>query len=361
MANAPVSVQQTREHLHALSSLTLNPRIAKPAAKHVAALGPQPRQEFLSLADSHHVVIRALTALREQTSDKGLLHWAEDAIAAERSRVAQALPVLDSVCRELEAAGCPVVVMKSLDHLPDLGSDLDLYTTGDERAVVEVITGHFHGRVEPQSWGDRLARKWNFSVPGLKEALEVHVGRLGQTGEHVAMSHRFVSRRVPLAVERWKFFVPAPEERVIVATLQRMYRHFYMRLCDVANTAQLIESQALDYRELAAAAESGGIWPGVATYLCLVSDYVSKYRDTGLHLPHAVLAAARFGGDRISVGGRFLRIPKLPEGAGLYLRQLAKTVSRHDFGAAARLSLLPPLASAAAVAYTITGSDKGIW
>ncbi len=361
MPTASAFNSETRAHLHALSLLALTPRHAESAAEHVAGLNSHQRHEFLSLADAHHVVIRALTALREQTADKGLLDWASDSIAAERSRVAQAMPVLESVCRELESAGCPVVVMKSLDHLPDLGSDLDLYTTGNESAVIEVIVSRFRGRREPQSWGDRLARKRNFSIPGLKEALEVHIGRLGQTGEHVAMSRRFISRRAPVAVEGHTFFVPAPEERVLVATLQRMYRHFYLRICDVANTAQLIESDALDYRELAATAEAGGIWAGVATYLCLVSDYVWKCRGVGLRLPQAVLAAARFGGDRMYIGGRFLRIPKVPEGAGLYARQLARTVSRHDFGAAMRLSLLPPLASVAALAYTFTGSDKGIW
>ena len=62
------------------------------------------------------------------------------------------------------------------------------------------------------------------------------------------------------------FLVPAPEERLIVATLQRMYRHFYFRVCDIVNTAALLESGELDFDELKRAADLGGIWPGVATY-----------------------------------------------------------------------------------------------
>jgi hypothetical protein len=45
----------------------------------------------------------------------------------------------------------------------------------------------------------------------------------------------------------------------------------------------------------------------------------------------------------------------------LYTRQLTQTLFRGNVPATLRLSLLPPLASAAAVAYKITGSDKGIW
>jgi hypothetical protein len=58
---------------------------------------------------------------------------------------------------------------------------------------------------------------------------------------------------------------------------------------------------------------------------------------------------------------RFLRIPILPEGAGLYTKQVAETARHGNVPAALRLSLLPPLAATAAVAFKITGNDKGIW
>ena len=354
-----------KELLDALTRLTVNPREAAPVIEYVARLTPEQRQQLLALAEAHHVVIRALTPLGqpggspEVTAELG--QWAGAAIAAERARITNALPRLENICRELDAAGAPCVVMKSLDHWPDLGTDLDLYTTGTEQTVIRTMVARFGARVEPQSWGDRLAHKWNFAVPGLPEAVEVHVRRLGQTGEHLEMAQRFVARRVPLTLDGHRFLVPAPEERIIVATLQRMYRHFYFRVCDVVNTAALVEANTLAYRELATAAEMGGIWPGVATYLRVVSDYVWKCRGEGLLLPKEVLAAARFGGDKISVGGKFLRVPKLPEGAGLYFRQIARAARRHQWKATMRLSLLPPLASVAALAYAITGSDKGVW
>jgi hypothetical protein len=166
---------------------------------------------------------------------------------------------------------------------------------------------------------------------------------------------------VPEKIGDYIFPMPAPEERIIVATLQRMYRHFYFRVCDMVNSARLVELRMLDYDELQRAADSGGIWPGVATYLKIVSDYVRQYRGTGLDLPHMVLDAARFGGERLFVLRRFLRIPIMPQGAGLYTIQVAATALRGDVPAALRLSLLPPLAATAAVAFRITGNDKGIW
>ncbi|MFZ0706988.1 MAG: hypothetical protein WAM71_15375, partial [Candidatus Korobacteraceae bacterium] len=175
------------------------------------------------------------------------------------------------------------------------------------------------------------------------------------------MARRFVSRRVPKTVDGFTFLVPAPEERVIVATLQRMYRHFYFRVCDIVNTAALLDAGEIDFFELRRAADVGGVWNGVATYLKIVCDYVKKYRGSAPQLLPEVLQAAQFGGEAVYVGGRFLRVPIMPNGARLYARQVTQTAMRGDVPATLRLSLLPPLASAAAVAYRLTGSDKGIW
>ncbi len=348
-----------KPHINALCRLTLNAADCADAARYVAALDGAGQSEFLSLADSHHVLIRSLTTVQANVADSPA--WIQEALAAEHARIQNALRHLNGIVSELEAAKCGVVVMKSLDHWPDLGNDLDLYTTADEQDVVRVMTQCFQAHVEPRSWGDRLAHKWNFAVPGLRESVEVHAKRLGQTGEHIAMARRFVSRRVRKQIAGYSFPMPAPEERIIVATLQRMYRHFYFRVCDIVNSAALVETGALDYPELRRAANLGGIWPGVATYLQIVSDYVRQFRGRGLELPGIIEDAARFGGSAVHVRGKFLRVPIMPHGAGLYTSQVTDAALRGDVPATFRLSLLPPLASAAALAYKITGSDKGIW
>ena len=356
-------------HLRALSQLTLTKQepgstALQEAFNYVSGLNTEDRAELVRLADSHHVLVRALQtvhALAAGPADTGLIAWTEATLATEQARIDNALRHLDSVCRELEAARCPAVVIKSLDHWPDLGNDLDLFSPASERSIVCVMRDKFQAQVEPRSWGDRLANKWNFAVPGLREAVEVHARRLGQTGEHIALARRVLERAMAKEVGGYMFRVPAPEERIIIATLQRMYRHFYFRICDVVDTAALMESGAVNFQELRRSADSGGIWPGVATFLVIVSDYVKTYRGDGVELPREVLAAAKFGGDKIAVRSRFLRFPLMPEGAGLYGLQMRQTAARGDVPAALRLSLLPPLASMAALAYRVTGSDKGIW
>jgi hypothetical protein len=357
-------INREAEYLDALFTLTLSPADASDAVALIAALNPRERAEFLSLADSHHVVVRALTTLQEHAkrhANSELQDWVTAELDKEHKRISTALVYLEAICQELENANCPTTVMKSLDHYPDLGNDLDLYSTASEKAVCNVMTGRFNAKIEARSWGDRLANKWNFAVPGLRESVEVHVQRLGQTGEHTTLARRFVTRRVMKVVEEKTYLVPAPEERIVVATLQRMYRHFYFRVCDIVNSAAIVESGEFNFEELQRATEAAGIWPGVATYLMIVSDHIRRYRGIPLALPAQVVAAARFGGKEVKPRARFLRVPVLPHGAALYTHQVTQAAARGDVPATFRLSLLPYLASAAAVAYRVTGSDKGVW
>jgi hypothetical protein len=252
-------------------------------------------------------------------------------------------------------------VIKSLDHWPDLGNDLDLYSNAPPDDVVAVMTKQFKARPDARSWGDRLAGKWNFVVPGLPELVEVHVSRLGQTGEQVEVTNSLVRRAQSATFVGQDFPVPAPEDRLIISTLQRMYRHFYFRLCDVADTARLVNSNLIDYAYLKSLSQSAGLWDGLATYLATVSGYVKQYGGESLPLPALVTDAAHFGNERVFYRRRFLRIPIFPQAARFYASEWRRLLLNGELQSTLRLSLLPGLAAAAALEMKITGSDKGIW
>jgi hypothetical protein len=321
-------------------------------------------EDVLALAQSHHVIVRALQAFLGSTASAGngdSVQWAAAALENERGRIKKALSFLQRICDRLEAEGCDATVIKSLDHWPDLGSDLDLYTNAEPAKVVGIMQKSFNASLAARSWGDRLANKWNFIVPGLPELVEVHMGRLGQTGEHVSLANSLVARARSIKIEGHIFRVPAAEDRLIICTLQRMYRHFYVRLCDIVDTAKLLETEPIDYDSLRSSAQEAGIWEGVATFLAIVSDYTESYCGEGLNLASSVTAAARFDGDQIWFGDGFLRVPILPHSARLYASELAALFLKGELSSTVRLSLLPCLATAAAIGQKITGSDKGIW
>jgi hypothetical protein len=328
----------------------------------VASYGPEEFGGFWGLATAHHVIMRAFPRLQDVLRDVGndRADWVDRAIAKERARVENALSFLSPICKALEDIG-DVFVIKSLDHWPDLGSDLDLYSNGEGADVVAIMRERFKAKAAERSWGDRLANKWNFVVPGLPELVEVHVGRLGQTGEQVAIPNSLVRRGTTAQYSSYTFRVPAAEERLIISTLQRMYRHFYLRLCDIVDTAGLVDSCAIDYDYLHSLGRSAGLWDGLATYLFIVSGYVKSYRGEGLPLPSLVTNAARFGSERTFFKRKFLRIPLFPQAARLYASEWERLLLNGEFQNTLRLSLLPGLAAAAALELKLTGSDKGIW
>ncbi len=328
----------------------------QPELEFISALEGKERNEFIELANTHHVIVRALSLLQESKFGES---WYEYILATERARTDHALQVLEEICRALESHGCRVAVIKSLDHWPDLGSDLDLYTTAHEQNVETVMWHQFQATPAERSWGDRLAHKWNFQVPGLPKLVEIHVRYLGQTGEHNKLAQRVVERRVTKTIAGRSFFVPAPEERVVISTLQRMYRHFYFRLCDMADVAALLQRNELDFVQLRKAADLGGIWRGVASFLFLVAHYVNSHGGM-VELPAEVVESAYASHLRVQFENGFLRVPKLPA-AGLYGAQLLRAGRNLDMRAMCRLPLLPPLAVSALVASHLTGSDKGIW
>ena len=328
----------------------------------LAAYGPQDLQELWNLANSHHVILRAFPGLYRLMLAEGndSVAWVEQAMEKERQRIDHALSFLAPICEALGEAG-DVLVIKSLDHWPDLGNDLDLYSNAAGSDIISIMGNRFGAKLDERSWGDRLANKFNFVVPGLPELVEVHVARLGQTGEQVALTDSLVQWSRTAQFGTHSFRVPAPENRLLISTLQRMYRHFYLRLCDIVDTARLVESNAVDYSRLQSIARTAGLWDGCATYLTLVSGYVKSYRGEGLSLPPLVTDSARFGGHQMQFKKKFLRIPIFPQAAGLYASEWKRLLLNGELENTFRLSLLPGLAAAAALEFKLTGSDKGIW
>lgn len=346
-------------------------RIAKPRekvsnriAELVRGLTSRDLEELQSLAIANHVILRTferLVPILEELRTREEADRVTLAIDEERKRIDHAVTFLHQICVALESSGCPVTVIKSLDHWPDLGSDLDLYTDADPRHLVAVMRVQFEAKVDARSWGDRLANKWNFIIPGLPELVEIHVGRLGQTGEQTAVTRSLSGRSRMQDFGGYTFRVAAVEDRIVISTLQRMYRHFYIRLCDVADNARLLDTRVVDFEYLHFLGSEAGLWDGIATYLRIISDYVETYRGYGTPLSSLVTGSAKFGAEKVQFRKKFLRVPILPQSLNLYAGELRTLLLRGDLRNSLRLSLLPGLATAAAVELKLTGSDKGIW
>ena len=362
----PTPAIASAEAMDILSRMLLSPptEAILPLVSRLQSLTPAEFDPLLQLAHSNHVVIRGMEVYRTLmlgAHDSARAADADRIVAEEEVRIKIATINLRRMCDAFAAAGLDVTVIKTLDHWPDFGSDIDLYTASDPTAVCAFMQKQFNAVIASRSWGDRLAGKWNFEIPGLPEAVEIHMQRLGQTGEQITLARNVPARARILEFGHDQFPVASASDRLMISTLQRMYRHFYFRLCDILDSAALVTSGSMDWDDLERSARACGIWEGTATYLVLVSDYVQRYSGSSLPLPPAVKQAARFDGKVMYTGGIFLRVPIVPQAAGLYRSQLLGSLRRGELYSSARLGILPWLATAAAIGYKITGSDKGIW
>jgi hypothetical protein len=126
---------------------------AEQMSRAAAGLSPEELAELDALATSHHVIMRAFPRLQQMMSLGGSpqgAEWAGKIVEKERLRIQNALSFLEPISGALEEAG-KVVVIKSLDHWPDLGNDLDLFTNAEGHEVVSVMTKRFKARPDARS------------------------------------------------------------------------------------------------------------------------------------------------------------------------------------------------------------------
>jgi hypothetical protein len=160
-----------------LGSLTYLSRLLLRPASGSLPFAPMPdaptvissRDQFddtLALAHLNHVVVRWLEMFVNTARKQRNLDWfqlADSALSSEKSRIAAALNVLHEVCAAFQHRGYAVMVIKTLDHWPDFGSDMDLFTNAQPHEVSRLMAECFNARIAPRSWGDYLA---NCCLPG---------------------------------------------------------------------------------------------------------------------------------------------------------------------------------------------------
>ena len=199
-------------------------------------------------------------------------------------------------------------------------------------------------------------------MPGLPELVEVHAGRLGQTGEQTA-----VTRSVSHARPAW------PKSADIVSVCPRPKIASSSAPCSACTgTSTSVSATSSTMR---------GFWirDRWTSNICIpwvpppVSGRESRptsgssrntceaYRGYGVPLSPLVTESAKFGTDQVRFRRDFLRVSILPHSMNLYASELMTLLLKGELRNSFRLSLLPGLATAAALEQKITGSDKGIW
>lgn len=347
--------------LHRLSSLALSP-----SGSHTydydfcIGLNEKQRQEFLDTASTHRIVVRSFQALinHAKTSGVRIPSWiAHGSTQAEQSAIRN-ISALANVCTQLTSAGFPNVVIKSLDHWPDLGNDFDIYATGSEKEICALMERSFTAEAKAQSWSDRLACKHRFILPGVEKPIEIHLGRLGQSGQQVRMGRLILERCRIKIFSGHSLSITSPEDQIILRVLDRCYRHHSFRLCDIVDVEQVIKNNSLDFEYLKRETKRSGIYKGFCAYLNVVDEYCLHYQRSNLPLPAWVRRNAIFGTEKVFPNAGVLQIPLFPQSARLHTREFTRALRRKDLHKTLRISLLPGLVLAAEAKSRISGKSR---
>ncbi|UCC95852.1 MAG: nucleotidyltransferase family protein, partial [Candidatus Omnitrophota bacterium] len=167
----------------------------------------------------------------------------------EEKRMQSALEIIEKVTQEFEKRGLRIAVIKTLDNYPDLGHDIDLYTNAPIDDVDDILINVFGAKLQKPSLSERFSQKRNYKVQGYP-ILEVHCSKLGQLGEDNLLAQDLLVGCRKITHAQRSAYILRPEFRLLLCVLQRMYRHFNIRISDIYNTIHLIQNDEIDWRLL---------------------------------------------------------------------------------------------------------------
>ena len=231
---------------------------------------------FAEICRPNLVLGRTLTRVREHSPE--FEDPVDTALTKDRQRVQRGMELIAQVTEMFEGCDIPFMVIKTLDHYPDQGHDIDLFVDEDLTKIDRLMFENFAATAAGRSLCDNLAGKKNYRIRDL--TLEVHSGTLGQVGEHKRLASVIFELRKPACVGGVNTFVPAPEGRLILSILQRIYRHFNFRIGDLINIANLLEDPTIDWDKISEICRLGGIEFGAKQGVAMVSDLLGRLGDS---------------------------------------------------------------------------------
>jgi len=277
-------------------------------------------------------------------------------IDKEKIRLKKAIEGIGKVTREFNKRGYHLLVIKTLDNYPDLGHDIDLYTDAPIVDIDEIFINKFKAKLQPPTFADRLSRKRNYKIDSYG-TFEVHCSRLGELGEDNLLAQDLILNGVKIEIGGVAVFVPKPEYRLLLCVLQRIYRHFNVRICDVFNTINQINGGEIDWIYLQNVSKRYGIWRGVLLYLSYIKK-IADYYNIKLEINQSLIV--RNWPAAVKDRNMHFRFPLFYTGMNVYWSKIVSDIVHLNFHSLFRIPLVVPLSLIHYCSVKLTGKD-GIW
>ncbi|MDB4349545.1 thymidylate kinase [Omnitrophica bacterium] len=278
----------------------------------------------------------------------------DSTLNSEKKRVNKALEIIDRITIDFEKKGHRVMAIKTFDNYPDLGHDIDLYTDAPIEIINNILVGSHKARLEEPNLAEKISTKKNYKIQGYP-TLEVHCSRLGELGEENLLANDLLLNSEKIELEGRTAYVPKPEYKILLCVLQRIYRHFNIRICDVYNTITFINSGLIDCTYLKEISIKYGIWEGVSLYLGYVRKIASYY---GIRFNLNGDLETKDWPESIKDKNMHFRFPLLSTGVNVYWKKIVNETKRQNLYGLSRLSLVGPLSLAHYISVKLLGKSK---
>jgi len=259
-----------------------------------------------------------------------------------RARSERVLQLMGRAADACERHGIPHVFPKALPHLPDVGSDVDLLVAVPTSVDALIVDG-MGAVLQGPGLSHALSGSRVYHVPD--SDLDIQHGRVGRLGEHRDLATRLVQNRRRVSVAGRDWWVPTPEDALVLQAVSRLAGRRSFRIADVVSTIGAVRD-GLDWDVVRRTADATGVLPGLSCYLGYVSQIHREALGQELALPPlGVPRAAGWGRAEFHRGA--FRFPAVRVNGELYARAFASAVAHGRWLGAGRLLLLPLVAATA--------------
>ena len=307
---------------------------------------------FSKVLWENRITLRAGYALREILSSaqvsalpRGAL---EDLIGTDEARQKRHIQYMRLLSEEVNL---DFIFIKTVDNFPDFGHDVDFLTREPGDRVRETfLRGGFV--YEEQKLAERIADKMSFTL-GDSCPAEAHCARIGEFGEHEELTSYILENKVRVRLNGLVVWGPNRISQILLIVLQRLYRHFNLRGCDVLNAIQWVRAGQVDFPELYRVADRFGVLPGVRWFLRFLNEVSTLYGGEKV-VPSEPVSEVLYCERQLF---RFSRARFIP---AMYGRKVAWSVRRMKMAAVGRELLVVPLAVMAVISHKVLKKDA-IW
>jgi len=301
-------------------------------------------EALLRVAARNVVLVRTADAL--EAAGVCMPDFFVEAVERARRRARAVVETVRRVGRACERNGVRFIFAKAFQHYPDAGLDIDLFVLSRSRATDALILEGTAAVPHATNLFGRLAGVSNYRVAGCESLLEIHHGRMGLLGEHG--SHVSLLIRNATRADETGLLSPSDQDVLVVQGMQRVYRHSFIRLCDIVCTVSLLRRARMDWDYVLRTTRQLGTEHGLRCYLGYVEQVHRKVFGRGL-LPRWLRDELRTDGcGRVEFREGVYRFPRVRVAGRIYLGKVRAAVRSGNWDGASRLCLLP-LVTAAAV------------